>query len=256
MDMFLLIVTLALAAPFPDSGTPQVYQAPTPPPAPATQYQPWQFEEEAIVVDGLIYYPTRERRFFDGAIMSQVSVYRGVPVYADVTLEPNSVVYLPVGRQLMRGYERRREGELAGTTGSRVPAFPVAVASPGGSELTSGSDVQLVPAWSASTASMSGTRPLAPAYETALATDRVETVPRPRTQIESIPRPRDNDGVWLEYAGTRWYSDGPAAPFDPDRFVEIGNYRGFPVYRDRNRGAEEIWVRVVIDGAVAPYAKR
>jgi hypothetical protein len=61
--------------------------------------------------------------------MSQVGVYRHVPVYADVTLEPHSVVYLPIGRQSMRGYERRREGELAGTTGSRMPAFPVEVAS-------------------------------------------------------------------------------------------------------------------------------
>ena len=82
-------------------------------------------------------------------------------------------------------------------------------------------------------------------------------IPKPaRTHVESIPRPRDNDGIWLEYGGSRWYADGPAAVFDAARFMQIGLYRGFPVYRDKDRGADEIWVRVVEDGPVAPYAKR
>src|ERR1051325_2601398 len=109
--------------------TAQVYQWRTPPPPVSAQYAEWQFNSEPIIVNSVLYYPTRETRFFDGEIMSQVGVYRRVPVYADVTLEPHSVIYLPIGRQTMRGYERRREGELAGTTGSRMSAFPVDVAS-------------------------------------------------------------------------------------------------------------------------------
>ena len=248
---------LTLAVLLPNLGSAQVYQSKTPPPPVSAQYEAWQFNDEPILVNGLIYYPTRERRFFDGEIMSQVGVYRHVPVYADVTLEPHSVVYLPIGRQSMRGYERRREGELAGTTGSRMPAFPVEVAS---SITTAPRELRpevLAPIGTSGTFGTAGAAIPAPAPEVAIETAERPNVPRPsRTNIESIPQPRDNNGVWVEYAGSRWYSDGPAAVFDPNRFIEIGNYRGFPVYRDKSRGAEEIWVRVVDNGPVAPYSKR
>ena len=61
--------------------------------------------------------------------MMQQGVYQGVPIYADVTLQPFSVVYVPITRSTMRAYERKREGDLAGTTGSRTPSFPVEIAS-------------------------------------------------------------------------------------------------------------------------------
>src|SRR4030095_549731 len=194
-----------------------------------------------------------------------------VPVYADVTLEPHSVVYLPIGRQSMRGYARRREGELAGTTssrqpgvrgegelaattGSRMPACPVEVAS---SITTTPRELRPEVLAPIGTSGTSGAAIPAPAPEVAIEMAERPNVPRPsRTNIESIPQPRENNGVWLEYAGSRWYSDGPAAVFDPNRFIEIGNYRGFPVYRDKSRGADEIWVRVVENGPVAPYSKR
>src|SRR5207248_6047228 len=89
----------------------------------------WQINAEPIVVQGIVYYPTREQRMFDGQVMMQVDVYDRVPVFADATLEPYSVAYVPVGRGQMRMYERKREGELAGTTGSRTLSFPVAIAS-------------------------------------------------------------------------------------------------------------------------------
>src|SRR5580765_2913224 len=243
---------LTMAGLLPNIGSAQVYQSKTPLPPVSAQYEAWQFNDEPILVNGLIYYPTRERRFFDGEIMSQVGVYRHVPVYADVTLEPHSVVYLPIGRQSMRGYERRREGELAGTTGSRMPAFPVEVAS---SITTMSRELRpevLAPIGTSGTFSTAGAAIPAPAPEVAIETAERPNVPRPsRTNIESIPQPRDNNGVWLEYAGSRWYSDGAAAVFDPNRFIEIGNYRGFPVYRDKSRGADEIWVTVVAGGPVA-----
>jgi hypothetical protein len=239
-----------LALLLPHSGSAQVYQFKTPPPPVSAQYEAWQFNDEPLIVNGLIYYPTRETRFFDGEIMAQVAVFRRVPVYADVTLEPHSVIYIPVGRQMMRGYERRREGELAGTTGSRTPAFPVDV-------LSSAATPRALRPDSPAIVATAGSSIPAPARDSAAPGDHGPDVPKPvRTHIESIPRPQGNDGVWLEYAGTRWYADGSAAVFDPNRFVQIGIYRGFPVYRDKDRGPEEIWVRVVADGPVAPYSKR
>lgn len=248
MKRLFITVIFTTAALVPAVASAQVYQTRTPPPPAAAEYQPWQFNDEAIFVNGVVYYPTRGSRFFDGEIMSQVAVYRRVPVYADVTLEPHSVIYVPIGRNLMRGYERRREGELAGTTGSRTPAFPVDVASPSTVEPRDTEPAPFVDA--------TAVPPPMPLREIATSPVERENIPSSRTHVESIPQPRGNDGVWLEYAGSRWYSDGAATTFDADRFVEIGNYRGFGVYRDKNRGAEEIWVRVTADGPVAPYAKR
>src|SRR3954451_3963983 len=89
----------------------------------------WQAADAPIIVDGLIFFPTRGFRFFDAGVMTQSGVYEGVPVYADVTIEPYSIVYIPISRTMMRVYERRRDGALAGTTGSRTPSFPVQIAS-------------------------------------------------------------------------------------------------------------------------------
>ena len=43
--------------------------------------------------------------------------------------------------------------------------------------------------------------------------------------------------------------------FSPDRFEPIGEYRGFPVYRDKIGSSDDIWVSVVKDGPLAPYAE-
>ena len=196
----LLFVTTLM----PIVGNAQVYRFATPPPQVTAAAAPWQIASQPIFVDGLVYVPTALLRQFDGNVMTQVGVFDGVPLYADATLEPFSVVYVPVARG-MRTYERRRAGEIAGTTGSRTPTLP---------------------------------RPM-------------------RTRVESLPEPRATDGVWIRYDGAKWYSNGAAAPYSPDRFVRIGTYHGFPVYRERTgRGSRDIWVSVVQDGPVAPYARR
>ena len=54
-------------------------------------------------------------------------------------------------------------------------------------------------------------------------------------------------------AGT---ADGPATSFSPDRFEPVGDYRGFPVYRDKTAARDAIWISVVKDGPLAPYVRR
>lgn len=196
----------------------QVVQTPTPPPTVSAASADWQANSEPIAVNGVIYTPTRQTRFFDREIMSQVAVYRSVPVYADVTQEPNSAVYVPVGR-LMRRYERGRAAEqppaeAAGTTG--------AVATP-------------VMATSVSIAE----RPAAP------------------THVESIRRPESVRGVWIERDGVRWYAAGRAVQYSAERFTQVGEYRGFPVYLEKVRGSNEmIWVATAPGGPIAPYRRR
>jgi len=240
----------------PTIGNAQVYQFRTPPPEVSASNASWQVNSEPIIFQGLIYYPTREYRIFDGQVMAQIGVYQGVPVYADTTLEPWSVAYVPVGRDRVRAWERPRERELAGTTGSRSPWFAARPAS-AGTPVTSPS---------ASSQAVLGERPvgtagtIVPSAVGAMAAPRVPDRVRPtRTTLESIPptpRLRGSSGVWLEFNGNRWYSAGTAVPFVPDRFTPIGAYRGFPVYREKNDNSDRIWVSVVQDGPLAPYEKR
>jgi hypothetical protein len=65
-------------------------------------------------------------------------------------------------------------------------------------------------------------------------------------------------GVWLEFEGARWFSSGPAVSYDPNRFVNVGSYRGFDVYRETTApvDGDTIFVAVVSQGPLAPYSRR
>jgi hypothetical protein len=274
MRPFSLGLCLTVAVLFPKTGNAQVFQFRTPPPEITAAAADWQVNGEPVLVGGLVYYPTRAFRFFDGQVMTQIGTLDRVPVYADPTLEAFSVVYVPIGRDRLREYERRRDGELAGTTGSRVPSFPVE--SPSARALRDrlplaiGTTGTIEP--SPLMALVGTSRPLEPTPAPAAAGDArainepaassVGTTGRPdrgqsrRTLVETIPRPSGPNGVWLEFEGARWYSGGATTTFSSDRFEPVGQYHGFPVYRDKSTGKDEIWVSAVKDGLLALYRKR
>src|SRR4051794_29222413 len=129
MRAILRAVFLTVAVLLPINGSAQVSPFRTPAPEVSGAAAEWQIESAPIVVDGLTYYPTRGFRLFDGQVMAQTGLYSGVPIYTDTTIEPFSEVYVPLGSGRMRVYERRRNRELAGTTGSHTPTFPVESAS-------------------------------------------------------------------------------------------------------------------------------
>jgi len=232
--------TVLMAVLFSGTGGAQAFQFRAPAPELSAATAAWQISSEPILVQGLVYLPTRDYRLFDGQVMTQVGVYQGIPVYTDTTLEVYSVVYVPVGGQRMRTYERLRDRELAGTTGSRAPAFPVRGPGAPAEERTAGTSGTIVP---------SAVGPM----QLTLAPNAV--VPT-RTTVESIPRPTATNGVWLYFNGGRYYAAGPAVPFSSDRFTLAGQHQGFPVYREKDAGMEKIWVVVVNGGPVAPYVKR
>ena len=82
---------------------------------------------EPIQYAGELYYPAGAAIFFNGNSMVRTGHFNGVPVYADATRDPYSVVYVPIGGGQLKPYERRRSGDLAGTTGTLLPSFPVAL---------------------------------------------------------------------------------------------------------------------------------
>ena len=245
-------LVLSMAVLFPKVGNAQAYAFGSPAPEVTAGAADWQINGVPIVVNGLVYYPTREFRIFDPSVMMQTGVYQGVPIYADVTLQLYSIAYVPITRSSMRAYERKREGDLAGTTGSRTPSFLVEIASDTARANAARASGATAVAGAASTAGST-----VPAPASSVGTTYAPARARPqRLQMESIPRAVATNGVWLEFEGGRWYADGPAVSFSPDRFEPIGEYRGFPVYREKQNAKSEIWVSVVKDGPVAPYVKR
>jgi hypothetical protein len=159
-------------------------------------------------------------------------------LYEDRTLEPYSIVFVPIGPRLMQPYERRRAGDLAGTTGSRTPSFPVAVDS---------TDSTVGAAHGASTVLQSRDR--------AVECECLPTAQERAAGIETIPPPTTNRGVWVEFDGMRWFSAGRAVPFDASEFTQAGSLGGVPVYRANRGPADLLYVTVAPGALVAPYRR-
>jgi hypothetical protein len=227
-----LLLTLAVL--LPTSVAAQAMQFKTPAPEVTAASASWQANDEPIVVSGLLYVPTREMRMFDGMVMQQIDVYQRVPIYADTTREPFTIVYVPIARVRLRAYERAPVAEfpVASGRGARPVSPVVIVAAPEIAEPvgTTGTIVTAPP-------------PAAPA-------------PRSRRSAGTMARARATNGIFVEYSGARWYSSGAATTYSPERFTQVGEHRGFPVYRDRAHGSDEIWIAAVDGGLLAPYRKR
>jgi hypothetical protein len=233
MRACVLSLVLSAVVLFPKTGSAQVYEFRSPPPAIDAAAAAWQVDSQLMLFAGLVYSPTREFRLFDAQVMTQIGVFKGVPIYADTTLEPWSVVYVPVGRSRMRTYSRVREVPAD----ARVATDAITVAGAG----AIGTASMIVPA-----------APRESAPEPAI--DRATPPP---ARVAAIRPPRATDGVWLEFQGRRWYSDGEAVSYSPDRFIPVGDYHGFPVYRDNTgKQGNVIWVSSVQDGPLAPYVRR
>ena len=232
---------------------------------------------------GNFYYPAGAQVHFNGNEMVRTGFYQGVPLYSKTTIEPFSIVFVPVRGGLMQPYERRRTGEIAGLSGSSAPLFPVA-STPGG--VSSGAEIgpgivaaipiELIPTVptlgstgpfgvtaAASPAVAAPPVPLvsppvatagrAPATRSPETAGRVAAAPAARP---AVPRRDAANGVFIEFDKARWFSSGPATVFDPKTFTRIGDLRGLPVYTARGRAAT-IYVPVA-EGLdlVAPYSKR
>jgi hypothetical protein len=260
MRQFVLSLVLSVAVLIPNIGNAQLIQ-PTPPPLVTAASASWQINGEPVFFSGQFYYPAGPTVYFDGNVMVRSGVYQMVPLYSDTTIEPFSVVFVPVGGKVMRPYERKRDGQLAGTVGSRAPSFPIqrdaevslAAGRPGIQmpPMSVGEPVAI--AESARPVGTVGT--MVPSAVSSAPAPMVERSRPRRSAIESIPAARSNAGIWIEYDGARWRNAGAAMSYEPDRFAPIGEYRGFPVYRDKVSTADRIYVAAVQDGPLVPYKR-
>ena len=105
----------------------QVNIRPTPAPAITAENEGWYQRGEPIVFAGNLYYRAGAAIHFNPNEMVRSGAYEGVPLYTRTTIEPYSVVFVPIEGGRMQPYERPRSGELAGTSGSSVPVLPVEI---------------------------------------------------------------------------------------------------------------------------------
>src|SRR4051812_13594718 len=230
------------------------------PPAVTAESEPWYVSGSPITFAGNFYYPAGPRVHFMPSEMVRSGDFLGIPLYSRTTIEPYSVVFVPVGGGMMQPYERRREGELAGTAGSAAPSFPVALSSDSGLDNVAYGAMSAAPPFAelAENAQSEMSRPIATAGDrTELDGMNVALGDLAARAGHFVKRPDSPNGIFIEYSDSRWYSSGPPVPYDAARFVAAGEKNGFPVYRDRAGDPLTVYVPIVKDGsAVAPYSRR
>jgi hypothetical protein len=217
----------------------QVTSRPTEPPIVTAENDVWFRRGEPVVFSGEFYYPAGPIVFFNGDVMVRTGFYNGVPLYADTTIEPYSVVLVPIGRGRMQPYERIRGGELAGTSGSRAPSFP------------GRSDRDSTPFPVASIS------PYAEAGAVATAGTNVPEV----VGDESSPAPRrprgkpfSYDSISIHYMGDRWVMAGPSGPLR-NGLIQVAEYKNFPVYAEPGGAGTRIYLQIA-PGRFAPFKPR
>jgi hypothetical protein len=252
------ILALTVVAPVHGQSSMQ----PTPPPTVTAENAAWYLSGEPIAFGRNVYYPAGAIIHFLRNEMVMTGMFDGVPIYARTTHEPGSIIYVPLAGGVMRPYERRRTGELAGTVGSTTPSFPVVLPSDPASRATP-AYVQAPPdtigrAVGTSGFIMSGPAPV-PAREPISTTGPVAFEPAAAGPLHLATgrRPVGLNAAFLEFRGARWLASGPTVEFDADRFEQIGEHRGFPVYAARGAG-DVIYVPSIAGspGLMTPYTQR
>lgn len=200
----------------------------------------WYRAGEPVLHRGELFYPGGAQTFFDGNRMVLVGEFLGVPLYADPTIETGSIVYVPVSGKLLQPYERLREGELAGTSGSRTPSYPPQTPSP-----IAAADDDRRPVATA------GARVPSPAQRDA--SGRVLPPDQP-VGVETIAPSRAvrGRGIWIEWDGAAWSAAGAAVRIGP-QLTAIGTYNGRTVYRGPG-GDGTIWIETA-QGLATPWRR-
>ena len=245
----------------------QVYRMETPPPVVDAAIEAWQLNGEPIFYAGGFYYPSGTTVFFDGKVMVRTGFFEGVPLYEDATRQPYSVVYVPIGRALMKPYERERADSFSGTIGrlrpNYSPRLPDTVLSGNSvaTELQPGVStppitVDVPPDVRAAVGTSDRLYVLLPASLAGQAAAPAATDFVPTGVVSATPVDGGASGAWIDFDNARWFSAGRAEVYDANRFEPAGTYRGFPVYRERGGASTRIFVTVVPDGPVAPFERR
>ena len=242
----------------------QISLQPTPDPIVVADDQPWYLNGTPITYAGNIYYPAGPQVHFSRYEMYRSGFFQGIPLYSRGTLEPYSIVFVPLRGGLMQPYERRRAGDVAGTVGSTTPSFPVVLPAEQDDEAArAGLTYYQAPMppmlGRVPPEYLPGAEPYGRTPPEAVGLGGSMNPPEglAAARIQTLRRPKGLNAVFIEYGGRTWFSDGPAVEHSGERFTRLEDYEGFAVYRepgDRRR----IYVALFRDGPglVAPYRLR
>ena len=225
----------------------QMTYRPSPAPTLTAEAEEWLLAGEPLTHAGHIYFPAGPRIHFIPNEMVQTGVYRGIPVYARTTIEPLSVVFVPIGRGVMQPYERRRNGDLAGTVGSQAPSFPVTrdAEQPAATLGTSGARIAFGDEGRADERTL--------VEEPTATTGRV----MPPMPVPRQPKPPGKtDGIFIMFEGDRWYSSGLPERIPTSALTHAGEHHGVPIYRRQGDTAIYRSIDREPGGLLARYERR
>ena len=219
----------------------------------------WYQNAEPIMWNGDYYYPAGAAQGFNPYQMVRGGSFRGIPLYTDATLEPYSIVFVPLNGARMQPYERRRTGALAGTTGSRAPSLPTDIEREVG---TSGIRGAMGPPDFARAYDLApvGEDARMPTPEPSFANPSAGMLGRTRLTepvlpVTTVQPPTGLNAIWIEFDGRRWYAEGKSIPYDASRLSEVGSYHGWTVYTRKGDNPRTIYIPS-IPGRLAPYRLR
>ena len=212
----------------------------TPLPTVTADNEPWYLSGEPIMHAGNVYLPAGAQIYFNANEMVRSGFYMGVPLYTRTTLEPYSVVLVPLAGGRMQPYERPRTGELTGTSGSipsALPAPPRTVPPAGLAPQAAGP-----PSETTQLLEMQWPRPdvVAPPVTQPQLPGRTESSPAEVGTGGRTPHvpmhvriggpPQGTNSIFVEYSGQRWYPRGSPEPIDASQLTRIGDFKGFDVW--------------------------
>jgi hypothetical protein len=273
----LIACSIVGATLFSTAASAQVNLQPTPQPTVTAENETWYRNGEPIMSAGSVYYPAGPATHFNGDEMVRSGFYQGIPLYSRTTIEPYSVVFVPIGGGMMQPYERRRTGQIAGTSGSTVSALPVETPSAvGGSSAAPILQAPAPPTFAsppvvdefAESLPLPAAIPSEPGRGTGREPRaRVES-PNPAVgtggRVASSQRPATTqirrqaaNGIFVEFQNGRWFSSGPPESLDPRILTRIGEWHGFPVYVAGGARDSTIYIPIAQGlELLAPYSKR
>ena len=221
-----VLAALALAV-----SVPVLAQVDSRPPIVTAENDQWYRRGEPILFSGELYYPSGPVVFFNGNVMVRTSQYNGVPVYADATLEPYSILFVPIGGGQMQPYERVRGGELAGTSGSRPSSFPGRT-----SGMPAPVPVDDLTSFTPEAGAVATTGRIA---QSEYAEPAVFVPP-----VRKPGRPFSYNNVSVQFMGAKWVMAGPSGPLRQG-LTQVAEYKGFPVFAEKGSEHRRIYLPIV-----------
>jgi hypothetical protein len=240
----------------------QIKLQPTPAPTVTADNETWYQTREPVIFAGEYFFPAGPAIHFLPNEMVPSGLFHGVPLYSRTTIEPYSVVFVPIAGGMMQPYERRRTGDLVGTTGSSAPSLPVDMSpmpdSPrriqaAGPPVVSSQPVAEPPegTYAADLLNRSrGTTNVATASTAMLG----KVSPPPSAKARKVDTSK---GIFVEFQHERWYSAARPQSLDPRSLKQVGEMNGFPVFTARGSNGATIYIPISKDAdAYAAYSRR